>query len=100
VKPDVTAARLSDAGAMADREHTPLCTIELIADGHADRCSGEQCAFWAHGCVLTRIQAELGDRPEVARHLLDLRRELEAGREVTVAAATQEFHRRLGAGRE
>jgi hypothetical protein len=81
-------------------EHSPFCTIELIADGHAERCSGEQCAFWQQGCVLTRVQADLADRPEVAQLLVDLRRELEAGREVSVAAATAEFHRRLAAGRE
>ena len=34
------------------REHRPLCTIELIAEGHAERCPGEQCAFWEHACVL------------------------------------------------
>jgi hypothetical protein len=69
------------------REHRPLCTIELIADGHAERCTGEACPFWERGCTLARVEAQLDGRPEVAELLLDLRRELEAGRELTVAEA-------------
>ena len=65
-------------------EHRPLCTIELIAEGHAERCPGEECAFWERGCVLTRVETQLADRPEVARVLVDLRRELEAGREIAL----------------
>ena len=61
-------------------EHHPLCTIELIVQGHAERCPGETCAFWEQGCVLTRIETELEHRPEVAQLLLDLRGELENGR--------------------
>jgi hypothetical protein len=82
-----------------EREHLPLCTVELIAEGHADRCPGEDCAFWEQGCVLTRVQADLDARPAVARFLLELRRELEAGRAVSVADASAAFHRRLSAGR-
>jgi hypothetical protein len=67
--------------------HRPLCTIELIAEGHADRCPGEGCPFWEHSCVLARIEADLDGRPEVAAHLLDLRRELEAGRALTIEEA-------------
>jgi hypothetical protein len=63
-------------------EHRQLCTIELIAEGHAERCPGEQCAFWERGCALARVETALDGRPEVARILLDLRRELEAGRTV------------------
>jgi hypothetical protein len=90
-----------DAEAMKpDEEHLPLCTIELIAEGHAHRCPGEDCAFWEQGCLLARVQADLDDRPEVARLLLELRRELEAGRAVSVADASAAFRRRLAAGRE
>lgn len=64
--------------------HRQLCTMELIAAGHAERCPGEECAFWERGCALTRIEYELGGRPDVARLLVDLRRELEAGRELDV----------------
>ena len=72
-------------------EHRPLCTIELIAEGHAERCPGEACAFWDRGCVLARVEADLDGRPEVARLLLDLRRELDAGREVELAEARTRF---------
>lgn len=72
---------------MKRREHLPLCTIELIAEGHAERCPGEPCAFWQRGCVLARIEAELDHRPEVAELLLGLRRQLEAGRRVTIDEA-------------
>jgi hypothetical protein len=73
------------------REHRPLCTIELIAEGHAERCPGDSCAFWDHGCVLARIEAELDGRPEVAQLLLDLRRELETGRTIELEEAHSRF---------
>ena len=85
---------------MPTESHRPLCTIELIAAGHANRCPGEECAFWEHGCVLSRIESDLDGRPEVAGLLLELRRELEAGRTVELADARALFHRRLAAGRE
>jgi hypothetical protein len=71
--------------------HRQLCTIELIAEGHADRCPGETCAFWEHGCALTRIEYELEGRPDVARVLVDLRREIESGREVEIGALRSRF---------
>jgi hypothetical protein len=37
--------------------------------------------------VLARIEAALDGRPEVAAHLLELRRELEAGRTLTIDEA-------------
>ena len=67
--------------------HRALCTIELIAEGHADRCPGEACAFWRNGCALAGVEAELAGRPEVATLLLELRREVESGRDVTVEDA-------------
>lgn len=72
-------------------EHHQLCTIELIAEGHAERCPGEDCPFWERGCALTRVESELGGRPEVAHLLLDLRRELEAGRIVEIEEAHSRF---------
>jgi hypothetical protein len=72
-------------------EHRPLCTVELIAEGHAERCPGEECAFWERGCVLSRIEYELAGRPEVASLLLDLRRQLDAGRQVEVETARTRF---------
>lgn len=74
-------------------EHRPLCTLELIAEGHAERCPGEECPFWERGCVLARIEAELDGRPEVAQLLLDLRRELETGRIVELEEARSRFAR-------
>ena len=85
---------------MTRESHRPLCTIELIAEGHADRCPSEECAFWEHGCALSRIESDLDSRPEVAALLLGLRRDLDAGRNVEIADAQAPFHRRLAAGRE
>jgi hypothetical protein len=59
----------------------------MIAQGHAARCPGDECAFWDRGCVLSRIETELGSRPEVAQLLLDLRGELESGRTVELEEA-------------
>jgi len=78
-------------GVKPHHEHRPLCTIELIAEGHATRCPGEDCAFWDRGCVLSRVESELGGRPDVAHLLLELRRELEAGREVELEDAHARF---------
>ena len=75
--------------------HRPLCTIELIAQGHAGRCPSAECVFWENGCTLTRIEAEIDGRPEVAALLLELRRELEAGREIETAEALALLDRRL-----
>ncbi len=67
--------------------HRPLCTIALIAEGHAERCPGVECAFWENGCALMRVETELDGRPDVARLLLDLRHEIEQGRAVELEAA-------------
>lgn len=75
----------------AREEHRQLCTIELIAQGHAARCPGSECAFWERGCVLTRIEYALEGRPDVAKLLLDLRRELEAGREMPLEDVRSQF---------
>jgi hypothetical protein len=71
--------------------HRQLCTIELIASGHAERCPGEECVFWERGCALTRVEYALEGRPDVARLLVDLRHELESGRELDV----EELHSRF-----
>jgi hypothetical protein len=76
-------------------QHRQLCTIELIAEGHAKRCPGDACAFWERSCVLARIEAELDSRPEVAQLLLGLRRELERGRAVELEEAHVRFARLL-----
>jgi len=79
----------------SEQGHRPLCTIEMIAQGHAARCSGNECAFWDHGCVLSRIEQDLDGRPEVAQLLLDLRGELEAGREIELDEARSTLARIL-----
>jgi hypothetical protein len=71
--------------------HRELCTLELVADGHAERCPGESCAFWDRGCVLARVQSELDGRQEVAALLLGLRRELEAGSRLEIGEAQSRF---------
>jgi len=66
-------------GMHADHDHHhPLCTIELIAGNEATRCPTERCVFWERGCILTRVESELEERPDVARLLLDVRRALES----------------------
>jgi len=71
--------------------HRPACTLELVAEGHAERCAGEDCPFWEQGCALTRVEHELDGRPQLAAVLLDLRRELEAGRRVELEEAHTRF---------
>jgi hypothetical protein len=72
-------------------EHRQLCAIALIAEGQAERCPGEECAFWERGCALTRIEYALEGRPDVARLLVDLRRELESGRKPDLEEVRSRF---------
>lgn len=83
-----------------EREHRQLCTIELIAEGHARRCPGETCAFWDRGCALARVEAELDGRPALAALLLDLRHALDAGRTIAAEDARELLRRRLATGEE
>jgi hypothetical protein len=76
-------------------EHRQLCTIELIAEGHAERCQGEECAFWEQGCALARVEHQLEGRPDVAQLLVELRRELESGRELDLEEVHARFARIL-----
>jgi hypothetical protein len=69
--------------------HRKLCTIELIAEGHAERCPGEACAFWRDGCVLEAAEDALEGRPEVAALLLQLRHEIESGAALPLDAARE-----------
>ena len=70
----------------------------MIAVGHAERCPGEICPFWEHGCALTRVEHQLDGRPDVAQLLLDLRRDLESGREVELREARALFSQLLSNG--
>jgi hypothetical protein len=83
-----------------DAPHRPLCMIELIAEGQAERCPGAECPFWENGCILARIEADLDGRGDVAEFLLAIRRELEELKRHTTEDAHALFHRRLSAGRE
>ena len=76
-------------------EHHRLCTIEMIAEGHAARCPGDGCAFWDRGCMLARVEVELDGRPQVARLLLELRGRLEEGRTVELEEARTTLSRIL-----
>jgi hypothetical protein len=80
--------------------HRPLCTIELIAEDHAERCPGEACAFWVDGCVLERIESDLQDNPAVAELLLELRRTIEAGTDVPLESARDRLQAALGVAGE
>jgi hypothetical protein len=62
---------------MEAAHHRPLCTIELIAEGVADRCPGAKCPFWDGACVLDKVAHELSERRDVAAFLLGLRHNLE-----------------------
>ncbi len=78
----------------------PLCTLELVAEGHAERCPGAECSFWEDGCLMARVEDQLAGRPELAALLLDLRRRLDEGGAIELAEARSLFARRLAEGRE
>ncbi len=66
-----------------------LCVLHYSA-GEAASCPGAACAFWApgareaaSGCALERIGPELLLRPELARHLLELRSLVETERRLS-----------------
>ncbi len=73
-----------------------LCTIELIAEGHAERCPGQGCAFWHDGCVLEAVEVELQAAPGVAELLLSLRREIEEGARIPVDEARERLLEAMG----
>jgi len=86
---------------METAQHRPLCTIELIAEGVADRCPEAECPFWEDACVLDKVAHELSERREVAAFLLGLRRRLEHPELIAeLDARRAAFHSRLAAGRE
>jgi hypothetical protein len=85
---------------MGAAPHRPLCTIELIVEGTAERCPGAECPYWSEGCILDRVADELSERREVAEFLLGLRRKLEHPELEELDAARAAFHRRLAAGSE
>lgn len=79
------------------------CTLRLVADGHAELCPRERCAFWEPGgavvegsCVVERLGVDVR-RPDVAAYLLEARERLDQARDRQEAEdAHREFARRLG----
>jgi hypothetical protein len=58
---------------------TEICGLAAAAD-RRERCPGASCPFWegapsgqAAGCAIERITRHLKTRPELSRHLLELR---------------------------
>ena len=63
-----------------------LCRIKLTLD-EFEACPEGACPFWEHGgavieaqCGLERLSLE-SDRPDIARHFVELRRALERARD-------------------
>jgi hypothetical protein len=79
------------------------CTLRLAAEGRLESCPRERCSFWEPGgavvpgsCLLERLSVDLS-RPDLARHLLEVREHLEQARDLEEAElAHREFARRLG----
>ena len=72
-----------------------LCSLS-VAVGNNEECPHGWCAFWEHGgavvepgCAIERMGIPMDD-PQLARHLLDLRHELERLRDVEAARAALE----------
>jgi hypothetical protein len=63
-----------------DEAPVALCTIDH-ALGRTIECPGPACALWdetSNACVFHGAEHELANRPELAEHLVELRRALEA----------------------
>ena len=98
------AIRASTDGAPAARRHhegmneRPLCDLHY-ATGAKEECPGADCAFWEDdGCVFERVRFEFEARPDVARWLLGIRRELESAQEVEPAHPRDGLHAVLPPG--
>jgi hypothetical protein len=80
-----------------------MCTLRLAAQGQAEPCPRERCAFWEPGgavveggCLVDRLDVDLR-RADLASYLLETRERLERERDLAAAeAAHREFARRLG----
>jgi hypothetical protein len=69
-----------------------LCSLSVVA-GNDDVCPRGWCAFWEHGgavveggCAIERLGTRIDD-PQLARHLLELRRGLERVRDAQAGEA-------------
>jgi hypothetical protein len=72
-----------------------LCSLSVVA-GNDERCPRNWCAFWERGgavvepgCGIDRLGIRIDD-PQLARYLLDLRRELEAVRDAEASRSAAE----------
>jgi hypothetical protein len=79
------------------------CTLRLAADGTAEPCPRERCAFWEPGgavvagsCLIERLGMDV-TRPDLAAYLLETRECLDRARDLAQAErAHREFARRIG----
>jgi hypothetical protein len=79
------------------------CTLRLAADGTAEPCAHERCAFWESGgvilqgdCLIERLGVDVR-RPDLAAYLLETRERLEQARDLAEAERAHfEFSRRIG----
>jgi hypothetical protein len=60
-----------------------ICRLTLVAEGEAEICARDACAFWEPGgavvpggCIVDRLGTDLR-RDDLAAFLLDIRRRLE-----------------------
>jgi hypothetical protein len=79
------------------------CSLRLAAEGRAEACPRETCAYWEPGgavvegnCLIERLGVDLRERA-LAAYLLETRERLDRARDLAAAeAAHREFARRLG----
>ena len=83
---------------MTARVSAKRCSLKE-AIGERELCPGRDCAFWEEGgavieegCGIERLGVPVERRPDLARHLLELRLTIEAARS---SAERAEAHRRF-----
>lgn len=69
------------------RNDTQICRLVLVAEGEAETCPRDMCAFWEPGgavlpggCIIDRLGTDIR-HDDLAAFLLDIRRRLERARE-------------------
>jgi hypothetical protein len=69
------------------RNDTQICRLAFVAEGEAELCLRDACAFWEPGgavlpggCIIDRLGTDIR-RDDLAAFLLDIRRRLERVRE-------------------
>jgi hypothetical protein len=92
---------------MTSRVSAKRCSLRAAVGEH-ELCPGHECSFWEEGgagatagCAIERLGVPFAGKPELARHLLDLRLTLEAVRsQADRAAAHRRFAELLNLNRE